>query len=413
MKTSQFVAMIAAIAVVFTVFFLAVSRNNNLPEDSIEFQTVDYTVPQKALHTSVKLLAVGDNLIHKPIYEQAQARTSDASYDFMPVYENLADMIAAADIAVINQETMMAQSYDVSTYPCFNTPTVMASQLASLGFDVLTIANNHMLDTQSFGLIETLDLINSTQGLTSAGAFHGRDEYTKIKTVTVNDISFAFLAYTEHTNGITIPDAKESYIVYLNELDDVEQQVKYASSVADVVVVSMHAGIEYSDDENDIQRNFAENVVNWGADVVIGTHPHTLQPVEYITNPQGEEVPVLYSLGNFVFNMAYEPTKYSAIVNVDVQTGEVSYNYVKIGPDYAPVLIMAKDVPFEYSFDHLNTLVHKFQNTERYIQEASNGLKNYRKSHHKAFIRNICRYNFRILKSIVFDYIKRRFRNGN
>ncbi len=292
--------MLAAIAVTITVVFLAVTTRQNHPDDSIEHQTVNYTAPPKAVKTSVNLLAVGDNLIHKPLYNQAQARTTDGSYDFMPVYENLADMIAAADIAVINQETMMAESYDVSTYPCFNTPTVMASQLASLGFDVLTIANNHMLDTQSFGLIETLDLINSTPGLTSAGAFHSRDEYTKIKTVTVNDIRFAFLAYTEHTNGITIPDGKESFIVYLDELDDVKQQVQYASSVADVVVVSMHAGIEYSDDENDVQREFAQNVVNWGADLVIGTHPHTLQPVEYLKDESGKEVPVLYSLGNFV-----------------------------------------------------------------------------------------------------------------
>ncbi len=328
MKTSQFVAMIAAIAVVLTVAFLAVSHNNSLPKDSIEFQTVDYTVPQKALKTSVNLLAVGDNLIHKPVYNQAQARTSDASYDFMPVYENLADMIAAADIAVINQETMMAKSYDVSTYPCFNTPTVMASQLASLGFDVLTIANNHMLDTQSFGLIETLDLINATEGLISAGAFHSRDEYTKIKTVTVNDISFAFLAYTEHTNGITIPDAKESYIVYLDELDDVKQQVQYVQSVADVVVVSMHAGIEYSDDENDVQREFAQNVVNWGADLVIGTHPHTLQPVEYLTDENGREVPVLYSLGNFVSAQDKAKRLIGGMANVtftkDHSTGKVT-----------------------------------------------------------------------------------------
>lgn len=257
-------------------------------------------MPSKPIHTSVSLLAVGDNLIHEPIYNQAQARTSDGSYNFMPVYENLADTVAAADIAVINQETMMAKSYDVSTYPCFNTPTVMASQLASLGFDVLTIANNHMLDKHSFGLIETLDLINSTPGLTAAGAFHSRDEYTQIKTVTVNDISFAFLSYTEHTNGITIPEEKESYIVYLDELDDVKTQVEYAEKVADVVVISMHAGIEYSDDENDVQREFAQNVVNWGADLVIGTHPHTLQPVEYLTNTDGKEVPVMYSLGNFV-----------------------------------------------------------------------------------------------------------------
>ncbi len=292
--------MVAAIAVAVAVIVFAVARRPHLSDDSIEFQTVDYTVEEKAVKTSVNLLAVGDNLIHKPIYEQALARTSDGSYDFMPVYENLAGLISAADIAVINQETMMAKSYDVSTYPCFNTPTVMASQLASLGFDVLTIANNHMLDKQSFGLIETLDLINSTKGLICAGAFHSRDEYTKIKTVTVNDISFAFLSYTEHTNGITIPEEKESYIVYLDELDDVKQQVEYAASVADVVVVSMHAGIEYSDDENDVQRDFAQNVVNWGADLVIGTHPHTLQPVEYLTDEKGREVPVLYSLGNFV-----------------------------------------------------------------------------------------------------------------
>ncbi len=300
MKTSQFVAMLLAIVIACTAIGVAVVTRPSVDKDSIEFQTVGYTVPEKPRVTSVNMLAVGDNLIHKPIYEQAQARTADGSYDFMPIYSNLADTVAAADIAVINQETMMAKSYEVSTYPCFNTPTVMASQLASLGFDVLTIANNHMLDKQSFGLIETLDLINATPGLTAAGAFHSREEYKQIKTVTVNDISFAFLSYTEHTNGITIPESKESYIVYLDELDDVKTQVEYAETVADVVVVSMHAGIEYSDDENDVQREFAQNVVNWGADLVIGTHPHTLQPVEYLNNGKGKDVPVLYSLGNFV-----------------------------------------------------------------------------------------------------------------
>ena len=306
MKTSQFVAMLLAIFIAVAAIVAIAFTRLSVSDDAIEFKEAEEIYSQvkeqeKAPEFSVvNMLAVGDNLIHKPIYQQAQARTSDGSYDFMPVYQNLAGVVSGADIAVINQETMMAGSFDVSTYPCFNTPTVMASQLASLGFDVLTIANNHMLDKQSKGLIETLDLINATPGLTCAGAFHGSDEYTQIKPVTVNGISFVFLSYTEHTNGITIPEEKESYIVYLDELDVVEKQVKYAESVADVVVVSMHAGIEYSDDENDVQRNFAQNVVNWGADIVIGTHPHTLQPVEYLTNTDGKEVPVLYSLGNFV-----------------------------------------------------------------------------------------------------------------
>jgi len=217
MLLAIFIAVAAIAAVALT--RLSVS------DESIEFQAAEENhfeneeQEKTPEFSSVNMLAVGDNLIHKPIYEQAKARTTDGSYDFMPVYQNLADIVSAADIAVINQETMMAESFDVSTYPCFNTPTVMAGQLASLGFDVLTIANNHMLDKQSKGLIETLDLINATPGLTAAGAFHSSDEYSQIKPVTVNGISFVFLSYTEHTNGITIPEEKESYIVYLDELE--------------------------------------------------------------------------------------------------------------------------------------------------------------------------------------------------
>lgn len=362
---------------------VAVSKvKPNISGDSIEFQTVDYTVPEGPLETSVSMIAVGDNLIHEPIYKQAQARTPDSSYDFMPVYENVAELISAADIAVINQETMMAQSFDVSTYPCFNTPTVMASQLSQLGFDVLTIANNHMLDKQSKGLIETLDLINSTDGLLAAGAFHSREEYTQINTATVNDISFAFLSFTEHTNGITIPESKEDYIVYLDELDDVKLQVEYANKIADVVVVSMHAGIEYSDDENDIQRNFAENVVNWGADVVIGTHPHTLQPVGYVTNPQGKEVPVLYSLGNFVSAQNRAKRLIGGIANLTFTknhvTGEVTVSKPQLDivithygagfsgiklyrlADYTSSLAAAHgnpDISLDFIYNHIRTVI--------------------------------------------------------
>ncbi len=355
---------------------------SRVPENAIEFQTQAGTTEKKPLSTSVRMLAVGDNLIHEPIYNQALARTSDGSYDFLPVYENLADTIAAADIAVINQETMMAESYDVSTYPCFNTPVVMASQLSELGFDVLTIANNHMLDKQSFGLIETLDLIDKTPGLTSAGAFRGREEYDRVKTVTVNGISFAFLSYTEHTNGITIPDEKESYIVYLDELDDVRMQVEAAEKVADVVVVSMHAGIEYSDEENDVQRDFAQNVVNWGADVVIGTHPHTLQPVEYLTNNNGKEVPVLYSLGNFVSaqnkvkrlvggmaNLTFTKNQVTGEVTVSKPQLDIVITHYGAGfsgiklyrlADYTPALAAAhgnSNMSVDYVYDHIRTVI--------------------------------------------------------
>ena len=302
MKSRQILALVLVVFLaVLGVSFVVMSRHP-ISKDSIELQTVvtEPTTPPAPRTTSVKMLAVGDNLIHKPIYQQAQARTGNGSYDFTPVYANLKETIQSADIAVINQETMMSKSRPVATYPCFNTPTVMAKTLADLGFDVLTIANNHMLDTQSGGLIETLDLINETPGLIGVGAYHSRDEYEQIKTLTVNEITFAFLSYTEHTNGITLPKDKEDYIIYMNESDDVKLQVQSARKVADVVVVSMHGGVEYADAANELQKEFAQNVADWGADVVIGTHPHTLQPVEIITAADGRQVPVLYSLGNFV-----------------------------------------------------------------------------------------------------------------
>lgn len=371
-----------AIAIAVGSLIAVANSRPKLADDAIEFLTEAYDTEKKPVVTNVSMLAVGDNLIHKNIYEQAKARSSDGGYNFLPVYENVSSLIAAADIAVINQETMMAESYPVSTYPTFNTPTVMASQLSQLGFDVLTIANNHMLDKESFGLIETLDLINSTEGLTSAGAFHSKDEYTQIKPLVVNDISFVFLAFTEHTNGITIPAEKESFVVYLNEYDDVRTQVEYAESIADVVVVSMHAGTEGSVKVNDVQRSFARQVVKWGADIVIGTHPHTLQPVEYVTNNDGKEVPVMYSLGNFVSAQSEKNLLIGGMANVTFTknhlTGEVTvskpqfdiavthygagYSGVKIYrlADYTSALASShakSGMTPEYIYDHIRTVI--------------------------------------------------------
>lgn len=319
--------MVLAVIVACVGVGFAVSSRRNISDESLELSPTQFTTTAKRT-ASVNMLAVGDNLIHKPIYEQAQARTKDGSYDFAPVYEKLKDTVAAADIAVINQETMMSSLHEVTTYPCFNTPVVMASQLADLGFDVLTIANNHMLDKASKGLIATLDLINSTDGLLASGAYHSREEYTDLEIVDIDGITFAFLSFTEHTNGITLPEDKEDYAIYLEERDDVKLQVEYADKAADVVVVSMHAGIEYSDEPYYVQTDFAQDVVDWGADLVLGTHPHTLQPVVYLTNTEGKEVPVLYSLGNFVSAQDKPKRLIGGMANItftkDFSTGEVT-----------------------------------------------------------------------------------------
>ncbi len=338
MNTKQIIALAVAVVLAVTGVGFAIAASDPVDRDAIEQLSPSEYETQARTQAEVKLLAVGDNLIHKAIYKQAQARTGDGSYNFKPVYENLADMISSADIAIINQETMMSSLSEPSTYPCFNTPTAMASDLAEIGFDVLSIANNHMLDVSSNGLISTLDLINSTNGIISAGAYHSRDEYQSLKTIEVDGVSFVFLSYTEHTNGISLPESKEDYIIYMDELDDVRAQVEYADKIADVVVVSMHAGIEYSDAPHAVQKRFAEKVVGWGADLVLGSHPHTLQPIDYIKNAQGKEVPIIYSLGNFVSTQDQPKRLIGGIANITV-TKDFSSGEVTVGKPLFDIVI--------------------------------------------------------------------------
>lgn len=324
-------------AVICIAFAVSSSVSSTIPKDSIELLPTEFQTTAKRSST-VNMVAVGDNLIHTAIYQQAQNRTGNGSYNFLPVYDDVKDLIGAADIAVINQETMMYSERAAASYPCFNTPVEMAQNLADIGFDVLTIANNHMLDVSSKGLISTLDLINSTDGLLASGAYHNREEYTAIKTITVNDITFAFLSFTEHTNGIPLPEDKDDYIVYLNELDDVELQVEYAATVADCVVVSMHAGTEYADNYNSVQSEFAQKVADWGADLIIGTHPHTLQAVESLTAADGRQVPVMYSLGNFVSTQNERKRLVGGIANISI-TKDFSSGEITVGKPQLDIAI--------------------------------------------------------------------------
>ncbi|MBQ3603088.1 MAG: CapA family protein [Clostridia bacterium] len=338
MKIKQIIAAVLAVAAVICIAFaVSSSVSSTIPKDSIELLPTEFQTTAKRSST-VNMVAVGDNLIHTAIYQQALNRTGNGSYNFLPVYDDVKDLIGAADIAVINQETMMYSERAAASYPCFNTPVEMAQNLADIGFDVLTIANNHMLDVSSKGLISTLDLINSTDGLLASGAYHNREEYTAIKTITVNDITFAFLSFTEHTNGIPLPEDKDDYIVYLNELDDVKLQVEYAATVADCVVVSMHAGTEYADNYNSVQSEFAQKVADWGADLIIGTHPHTLQAVESLTAADGRQVPVMYSLGNFVSTQNERKRLVGGIANISI-TKDFSSGEITVGKPQLDIAI--------------------------------------------------------------------------
>ena len=196
--------------------------------------------------TSVRLIGFGDDLIHVSIFKQAKARATDGGYDFSYAYEPIKDVIQLADIASINQETVMAKDKAPSGYPLFNTPQELAGCLADLGFDVANLANNHVMDQAESGLKSTLDLWDSIPSVLTTGAYQNEEDFENIRTLERNGITFSFLGMTELTNGLSLPSDTELVVLRTQDEERVKAQIEKAKSISDVVVVNVHWGVEYT-----------------------------------------------------------------------------------------------------------------------------------------------------------------------
>lgn len=257
--------------------------------------------PQPVVQT-VDFSATGDNLIHAKIYQQAAERAvGDAQYSFDYCYQNLVPFYSGYDVNWINQETLCTDELEPSTYPCFSTPGDCARALYRAGVRVFSLSNNHTYDKGTSGIAATLRFWASMpDDVVTTGLWRGEADYGYIPVHTVNGITIAYLSYTEHTNGIPRKDSMEANIIYTNQTDVIEQQVKKAAELADFVVVGTHWGVEDSHTVTEAQQTLAQQLADWGADVVVGTHPHVVQNAEWRTAADGRPVFVAYSLGNFL-----------------------------------------------------------------------------------------------------------------
>lgn len=251
---------------------------------------------------TVSFSASGDNLIHAPIYKQAAGRAQGGEkYDFRYAYANMAEFYAQFDVNWINQETLVNDELAPSTYPCFSTPGECAKALYELGMRVFTTSNNHIYDKSAAGIAATRRFWASMpEDVVTSGLWSGGDDYDRIPMHTVNGIKIAYLAYTESTNGIPTPANAEAHIIYTSQTDLMEHQIRLARQQADIVVVGVHWGVEYSHKASDAQKNLAQRFADWGADLIIGTHPHVVQDAAWLNATDGRSVFVAYSLGNFI-----------------------------------------------------------------------------------------------------------------
>lgn len=264
--------------------------------------------------------AVGDAIVHEGIWMEAQKTARLAGqgeeYDFSHLFQTIGDDIAAYDLAFVNQETLMAGAeYGYSAYPRFNTPRELADELIEVGFDVVNIANNHMMDMLPEGLAATIDFWN-TKPVTLIGGYKNKTDYDTARIVEKNGIEIAFLSYCYGTNGLSMPAGYDMIIPYLDE-EVIRAQTAAAHEKADFVVVSVHWGEDSYQGLTAQQKTFAQIFADCGVDVVLGHHPHLIQPVEWIEGRDGHRMLCAYSLGNFFSLMAKAENMVGGLLSLD------------------------------------------------------------------------------------------------
>lgn len=324
-------------------------------------------VPKEDQHISMSI--IGDIMCHNTQYKDAYV-TSTGSYDFSYVFEDIKNYITSADIAVGNLETTFAgKEKGYSNYPRFNTPEQLAYNLRDFGIDVLSTANNHCMDTNYSGIVSTLNYLDDA-GISHVGTNTSWYEQNKILIKEVNNIKIAFLSFTYGTNGITIPTDK-AFAVNLIDDDFILKQISLAKEQnPDIICTSMHWGIEYQTKQNKEQERLANLLFENGVDIILGSHPHVLQPMEKktITLEDGstKDCFVIYSLGNFMSGQTQENTRNSIILNMAfTKSGETDKTTID-SVSYIPI--------YMYKSSSKSTQRYKILDIENSIKKYENGI---------------------------------------
>ena len=276
------------------------SNNNGTKEE----------VKEKVYTTSV--ITAGDNLIHSSLYNEAHRNANYDGYDFSPMYELLKPIVSNYDIEYYNQETILGGSeIGLSDYPTFNSPYEVGDTMIDLGFNLVSLATNHTIDSGSKAVLNSREYWNSKENVLAVGSYSSEEERNKVDIRESNGITYTMLNYTYGTNGIKVPEGKEYLVnVWPTDLDindpekDTEYQdykktvledIKRVRDKVDVLFVAMHWGVEYTHEPTEYEKDMAKFLADNGVDVIIGTHPHVIQPVTWIDNTL-----VIYSLGNLI-----------------------------------------------------------------------------------------------------------------
>lgn len=281
-------------------------------------------IKEEPKSTSLSLVMVGDSLIHGAVYADAEV---NGSYDFKPMLEEIKPIISNFDLAFYNQETILGGTeLGLSTYPRFNSPYEVGDAFIDSGFNLVALANNHTLDRGEQAILNSCNYWKEKDVYVS-GSYSSEEDRNNIEIKEENGIKYAMLSYTTWTNGLSIPNGK-NYLLNRYDEETVKQDIEKVRDKVDLLMVSMHFGDEYSHTPSSDQRKIANYLASLGVDIIIGHHPHVVQPIEFIDNTL-----VVYSLGNFLSAQRGIEKLTGLMVSLDVtkdfETNEINLSNIE------------------------------------------------------------------------------------
>ena len=263
------------------------------------------------------LIAVGDALIHSDVYKDAETNRYDDEgnkiYSFKKMISEIKEIIKPYDLKFYNQETIIGgKNIGLSTYPSFNSPDEIGLDMIDAGFNIVNLATNHTLDRGEKAILYSRKFWKN-QNVLAVGSYESKEDHDEVIIQNQNGIKYAVLGYTTLTNGISVPSGKD-YLVNVYDKDKVKKDIEKVRDKVDILIVSMHWGEEYKTTPVKSQKEIAEYLSSLGVDVIIGTHPHVVEPIEYVNNTL-----VIYSLGNFISAQEGTQKRVGLIAAFDVE----------------------------------------------------------------------------------------------
>lgn len=363
------------IIVIIAIIYLIKNKPNNRSNFQDEPDKINNQTTEKI--STINMIMVGDALINDLLYTAAY---DGENYDFKPFIKYIKEKVSSYDVAYYNQETILGgTSIGLSSYPSFNSPQEFGDAMVDAGFNLVSLATNHTLDRGEQAIILSREYWNNQQNVHAVGSYLSNEEKDTIENTILekNNIKYAILNYTYGTNGIKVPDDKE-YLVnlwsdttdYENYKTKVKQDIESLRDKVDILIVAMHWGIEYTHEETDIQTKTANYLASLGVDIIIGTHPHVIEPVKKINNTI-----VFYSLGNFISSQTSDAcTNYKC--NVGLMSSLTITKSEKDNETNITIDNIQNELIYTYQKNYDNYLVIPFSNPD---------IKNYLEDYQKVY----------------------------